>query len=181
LLVTCHSSLVTALAFCLLLAGCSEFERTAYRTLAVTKAEYETIQSRVAEAAAHGLISEEQWNRFSAEGHRFIAAHNAAVDAFELWSRVKSQPNEARVAALLEILPRLVRELNSLAESLAEKPESEATERNDITLSLRSHREEEKSQTLNPKQIPMTQIPNPKLNHRRCSRFGFWIWNFEFV
>ena len=105
-----------------MLAGCSEFERTAYRTLAVTKAEYETLQSSVAEAAAHGLISEEQWNRFSAGGHRFIAAHNAAVDAFELWSRVQSPPNQARVAALLEILPRLVRELNGLAESFESEP-----------------------------------------------------------
>jgi spore germination cell wall hydrolase CwlJ-like protein len=128
-LVTRHSSLVTGLVFCLLLAACSEFERTAYRTLAVTKAEYETIQSRVAEAAAHGLITEEQWNRFSAEGHRFIASHNAAVDAFELWSRLKSSPNQARVAALLEILPRLVRELNGLADSFQSEPSRPAGSR----------------------------------------------------
>ena len=150
-----HSSLVTRhlslFAFCLLLAGCNEFERTAYRTLAVTKAEYETMQSHVAEAAAHGLITEAEWNRFSVQGHRFIAAHNAAVDAFELWSRAKSQENEVRLVALLEILPRLIRELNSLAESLEEKPNSEGTERNDITLSFRKHGEEKKSQTLNPK------------------------------
>jgi len=120
-LVTCHLSLL------FLLTGCSDFERAAYRTLAVSQAEYETVQRHVAEAAAHGLITEEQWNRFAAEGHRFIDAHNAAVDAFELWSRAKNPANEARVAALLEILPRLVRELNSLAESFASQPRPEGS------------------------------------------------------
>ena len=116
LFVTCQLSLLL-----LLLTSCNEFERAAYRTLAVTQAEYELVQSHVAEAAAHGLISEEQWNRFAAEGHRFIEAHNAAVDAFELWSRVKNPANAARVEALLEILPRLVAELNRLAGSFEER------------------------------------------------------------
>ena len=115
-LVTCHLSLF------LLLAGCSDFERAAYRTLAVTQAEYETLQRHVAEAAAHGLITEQQWNRFAAEGHRFIDAHNSAVDAFELWSRAKNPASEARVQAFLEILPRLVRELNTLAETFESEP-----------------------------------------------------------
>ena len=104
------------------MAGCSDFERAAYRTLAVTQAEYETVQRRVAEAAAHGLITEDQWNRFAAEGHRFIDAHNSAVDAFELWSRAKNPASEARVQALLEILPRLVRELNTLVETFESAP-----------------------------------------------------------
>ena len=119
-----HSRPLALIALMLLLTGCSEFERAAYRTLAVTQAEYETVQRHVAEAAAHGLITEEQWNRFAVAGHRFIDAHNSAVDAFELWSRARNQANEARVLALLEILPRLVRELNSLAESFEEKQES---------------------------------------------------------
>jgi hypothetical protein len=110
------------LSLLFLLAGCSDFERTAYQALAVSQAEYETVQRRVAEAAAHGLITEQQWNRFAVQGHRFIDAHNAAVDAFELWSRAKNPANEARVHALLEILPRLVRELNALAESFESGP-----------------------------------------------------------
>ena len=114
-LVTGHLSLLVSL--CLLLTACSDLERAAYRTLAVTQAEYETIQRHVAEAAVHGLITEEQWNRFQVEGHRFIEAHNAAVDAFQLWSRAKSQANTARLQAMLEILPRLVRDLNSLVQS----------------------------------------------------------------
>ena len=114
-LVTRHLSLL--LSLCLLLTACSDLERTAYRTLAVTQAEYETIQRHVAEAAVHGLITEEQWNRFQVEGHRFIEAHNTAVDAFQLWSRTKSQSNTARLQAVLEILPRLVRDLNGLVES----------------------------------------------------------------
>lgn len=154
-LVTGHLSLLFC---CLLLAGCNEFERAAYRTLAMTKAEYETIQTRVAEAAAHGLLSEEQWNRFSAEGHRFLAAHNAAVDAFELWSRVKTPPNEARAEALLELLPRLVRELNSLAESFDSEPRPGGSGQQGV----RSQSDSE--ETLNPKlQIPNKfQMPNSK-------------------
>ena len=112
------------LLLCLLLSGCNEFESAAYRTLAVTQAEYETVQRHVAEAAAHGLITEEQWNQFAVQGHRFIAAHNAAVDAFELWSRAKNEANEARVEALLEILPRLIRELNRLVESFESEPQN---------------------------------------------------------
>ncbi len=112
-----------SLLLCLLLSGCNEFETAAYRTLAVTQAEYETVQRHVAEATAHGLITEEQWNQFAVQGHRFIAAHNAAVDAFELWSHAKNESNEARVQALLEILPRLIRELNRLVESFESKPQ----------------------------------------------------------
>lgn len=119
-LVICHLSLL------LLLFGCSDFERAAYRTLAVTQVEYETVQQRMAEAAVHGLITEEQWNRFAVEGHRFIDAHNSAVDAFELWSRAKNPANQARVQAFLELLPRLVRELNDLAASFDHKQEPEA-------------------------------------------------------
>jgi len=112
----CHLSLL------FLLSGCNEFERAAYRTLAVTQAEYETVQARVAEAAAHGLLTEQQWNRFAVQGHRFIDAHNATVDAFELWSRVQDPSSEARLRALLDILPRLIQELNRLAESFDEEP-----------------------------------------------------------
>ncbi|MBI4442600.1 MAG: cell wall hydrolase [Acidobacteria bacterium] len=99
------------------LSGCSDFERAAYRTLAVTQAEYETVQQRAVEAFLHGLMTEDQWNRFEVEAHRFIEAHNAAVDAFDLWSRTKNKSNEARLQAMLEILPRLVREINTLVES----------------------------------------------------------------
>ena len=128
-LVTRHSSLLLLLLLSgLLLAACNDFERAAYRTLAVTQAEYETIQRHVAEAAVHGLITEEQWDRFRIEGHRFMDAHNAAVDAFALWSRAKSQANAARLEAMLEILPRLVRELNDLVRSLEGKPNPNATE-----------------------------------------------------
>ena len=103
------------------LSGCSDFERAAYRTLAVTKAEYETVQQHAVEAFLHGLMTEEQWDRFEVEAHRFIEAHNAAVDAFDLWSRAKNKSNEARLQAMLEILPRLVREINTLVESFEKK------------------------------------------------------------
>ena len=109
----------------LLLAACNDFERAAYQTLAVTKAEYQTIQRHVAEATVQGLITTEQWNRFQAAGHRFINAHNAAADAFALWSRTKSDGGADRLEAMLEILPRLILEINSLVESLEEKPKPE--------------------------------------------------------
>ncbi|MBI4463394.1 MAG: cell wall hydrolase [Acidobacteria bacterium] len=103
------------------MSGCSDFERTAYRTLAVTQVEYETVQQYAAEAYLHGLITEEQWERFRVAGHRFIEAHNAAVDALQLWSQTKSKSDTARLEAMLEVLPRLVREINSLLESFEEK------------------------------------------------------------
>ena len=114
-----------AMGLSLLLAACNDFERAAYQTLAVTKAEYQTIQRHVAEATVQGLITTEQWNRFQAAGHRFINAHNAAADAFALWSRTKSDGDADRLEAMLEILPRLIREINSLVESLEEKPKPE--------------------------------------------------------
>ena len=53
------------LLLCLLLSGCNELETTSYRKLAVTQAEHETVQRHVAEAIAHELITEEQWNQFA--------------------------------------------------------------------------------------------------------------------
>ena len=110
------------------LSGCSDFERTAYRTLAVTKAEYETVEQQAVEAAIHGLITEDQWRRFEVEAHRFIEAHNAAVDAFQLWSQAKNKNNAARLEAMLVILPRLVREINSLVESFEKEGDIEEAE-----------------------------------------------------
>ena len=86
-------AITAGLSLLLLLAACTDLERTAYQTMAVTKAEYETLQRHVAEAAVHGLITTEQWNRFQAEGHRFIDAHNSAADAFALWSTTKADPD----------------------------------------------------------------------------------------
>ena len=107
-------SLLAMLGFLLATVACTDAEQAAYRTLAVTQAEYELTQQKVAEAAVHGLITEDQWNRFQAEGHRFIAVHNSTVDAFQLWSQSKSKQDTARIQALLEILPRLIRDLNTL-------------------------------------------------------------------
>ena len=118
---------IAAMGLTLLLAACTDLERTAYQTMAVTKAEYETIQRHVAEAAVHGLITTQQWNRFQAEGHRFIDAHNAAADAFALWSTTKADPDAARLEAVLQILPRLILEINRLVESFQEQPESESS------------------------------------------------------
>jgi cell wall hydrolase len=115
-------SLLALLGMMIASLACSDLERTAYRVLAITQAEYETTQRQVAEAAAQGLITEDQWNRFQAEGHRFIAAHNAAVDAFQLWSQTKSKDDTARVRALLDVLPRLVAEINTLVGSFDQLP-----------------------------------------------------------
>ncbi|MBI2815467.1 MAG: cell wall hydrolase [Acidobacteria bacterium] len=116
------SPVLALLGLVILTTACSDFERNAYRVLAVTQAEYEITQQRVAEAAVHGLITDEQWTRFEVEGHRFIAAHNAAVDAFALWSQAKSQSNSARLQATLDVLPRLIREINALVASFTQQP-----------------------------------------------------------
>ena len=101
----------------LLLAGCEDLGKYAYQVLAISKAEYETTQKFIAEARVYNLITAEQWSQFSVRGHQFIDAHNAAADAFALWSAGKSDSTEAQLQAALEILPRLIREINSLADS----------------------------------------------------------------
>ncbi|MBI1955699.1 MAG: hypothetical protein HYS38_04840 [Acidobacteria bacterium] len=105
------------MALSLSLTACNDLERTAYRTLATTQAEYETLQQHMVEAALQGLLTEEQWDRFAVAGHRFIHAHNSAVDAFALWSQTKSKNDAARLAAMLEMLPRLIREINELVQN----------------------------------------------------------------
>ncbi|MCZ6490047.1 MAG: cell wall hydrolase [Acidobacteria bacterium] len=116
---------IAAMSLTLLLAACADLERTAYQTMAVTKAEYETLQRHVAEAAVHGLITTQQWNRFQAEGHRFIDAHNSAADAFALWRTTKADGDAARLEAMLQILPRLILEIRRLVGSFQEQPEPE--------------------------------------------------------
>ena len=118
-------SSLSLLALSLVLTACSDLERTAYQTLAVTQAEYATVERHAVEATLHGLMTDEQWDQFRAAAHRFIDAHNAAVDAFQLWSRTKSKSDTARLEALLEILPRLVREINHMVESFGPGKEPE--------------------------------------------------------
>ena len=115
-------------ALSLALTACNDLERTAYRTLATTQAEYETLQQHMVEAALQGLLTEEQWDRFVVAGHHFIQAHNAAVDAFAFWSQTKNKNNVARLEAMLEMLPRLIREINSLVESFEKEPEVRSQE-----------------------------------------------------
>jgi hypothetical protein len=115
-------SLLALLAFALLASACSDLETSAYRILAVTQAEYETVQDKVAESAARNLITEQQWERFQVLGHRFIAAHNSAVDAFTLWSKTKQPADTARLQAMLDLLPSLVVDINALVDSFSTPP-----------------------------------------------------------
>ena len=97
--------------------ACSDFEKNAYKTMAATQAEFQILQSRTAEATAHGIVSEDQWNRFSVEAHVFINIHSAAVDAFEVWHMTKNKNDKARLEALLGQLQPLVDKLKDLAAS----------------------------------------------------------------
>ncbi len=115
--VSCSLPALALLALTFALAGCSDFEHAAYTTLAVTQAEYEVTQDQMADAAARGLIDGDQWNQFAAAAHHFIDAHNAAVDAFQLWSHSKSPNDQARLQAMLNTLPQLIREINDLVAS----------------------------------------------------------------
>ena len=112
-------ALPALLAFVLFAAACSDMEKNAYRVLAVTQAEYETLQDKAAESAARNLISEQQWERFQVLGHRFIAAHNSAVDAFALWSKSKQPADTARLQAMLDLLPGLIADINALVQSFS--------------------------------------------------------------
>ena len=117
-------AIIFLLVFAFLATACSDLEKAAYRTLAVTQAEYETVQDKVAESAARSLITEAQWERFQVLGHRFIAAHNAAVDAFSIWSQSKQPADTARLQAMLDLLPGLIVDINTLVDSFIAPPAS---------------------------------------------------------
>ncbi len=107
---------------CGALLGCTDFEHAAYKTLAVSQAEYELLQQRMAEAAVHELITEDQWNRFAAAGHTFIAAHNAAVEAFNVYGLGKTKQQLAQAQAAIEELPKLIREINDMVKTFQREP-----------------------------------------------------------
>ena len=121
------------LASCLLLPACDSFERNAYRTLKVTKVEYELLQEHAARAFLAGRLTQEQWDRFAVVGNRFIAAHTLAADTMKTYQQVRrahgadSQAEqgalERQVAAALADLPRLLADLRSLLDSF-EQPAS---------------------------------------------------------
>jgi hypothetical protein len=110
------------LAPSLLLLGCSDFERNAYRTLKVAKVEYELLQENAARAYLDGRLSQQQWDRFSVAGNRFIAAHTLAADLMKTYQQARqagASPDErsrleARINAVLAQLPALLVDLRSL-------------------------------------------------------------------
>lgn len=124
------------LASCLLLPACDSFERNAYRTLKVTKVEYELLQEHAARAYLAGRLTQEQWDRFAITGNRFIAAHTLAADLMKTYQEVRRAPGapeaaglgppelrqdpralEARITAALAALPPLVADLAALLQS----------------------------------------------------------------
>src|SRR3989338_1230310 len=84
--------LLLLLASCLLLPACDSFERNAYRTLKVTKVEYELLQEPAARAYLAGRLTQEQWDRFAIAGNRFIAAHTLAADLMKTYQEVRRPP-----------------------------------------------------------------------------------------
>lgn len=115
-----------------LLVACDSFERNAYRTLKVTKVEYELLQEHAARAYLAGRLTQEQWDRFAIAGNRFIAAHTLAADLMKTYQEVRRAPGiplgppelrqgpralEARITAALAALPPLVADLAALLQS----------------------------------------------------------------
>lgn len=120
---------------CLLLVACDNFERNAYRTLKVTKVEYELLQEEAARAFLDGRLTQEQWDRFAVAGNRFIAAHTLAADLMKTYqqtrrarglapaeSRAEQQALESQVSAALARLPVLLADLRALLESFERTP-----------------------------------------------------------
>jgi len=119
-----------------LLVACDSFERNAYRTLKVTKVEYELLQEHAARAFLAGRLTQEQWDRFAIAGNRFIAAHTLAADLMKTYQEVRRAPGtpeasglgppalrqdpralEARITAALAALPPLIADLAALLQS----------------------------------------------------------------
>lgn len=128
--VTRNIALLLLLASSFHLLGCDSFERNAYRTLKVTKVEYELLQEQAARAYLNGRLTEEEWNRFAIAGNRFIAAHTLAADLMQTYQQVRRAPAvplappkqdpralEAKVSAALADLPRLLADLRALLAS----------------------------------------------------------------
>ncbi len=130
-----RKKLLTALVLLLplLLTACDNFERNAYRTLKVSKVEYEILQDHAARAYVHGRLTPEQWARFAITGNRFIAAHALAADLAESYSRIRPagdqdqrQTLEKRITQVLARLPALLGDLHQLLRSFDVKIEAEA-------------------------------------------------------
>jgi hypothetical protein len=118
------------------LFSCDSFERNAYRTLKVTKVEYELLQEHAARAFLAGRLSQEQWDRFAVAGNRFIAAHTLAADLMKTWQPARSTASSAersalerRLQAALAQLPVLLADLRALLEAFEAlgQPESSPT------------------------------------------------------
>lgn len=125
--------LAVVLLLPLLLTACDNFERNAYRTLKVSKVEYEILQDHTARAYVHGRLTPEQWDRFALTGNRFIAAHALAADLAESYSRIRPAGNqdqrpalEKRITQVLARLPVLLGDLHQLLRSFDVKIEAEA-------------------------------------------------------
>ncbi len=105
------------------LSSCESFDRVAYRSLKVAKAEYEVLQAHAARSFVRGRLSEQQWERFALAGNRFIVAHTTAADLMQSYQRVKRAGEveqqrrlERRIATLLGELPVLLVDLRRLLE-----------------------------------------------------------------
>ena len=116
--------LAVVLLLPLLLTACDNFERNAYRTLKVSKVEYEILQDHAARAYVRGRLTPEQWDRFALTGNRFIAAHTLAADLAESYSRIRPagdpdqrQTLEKRITQTLSRLPVLLGDLHQLLRS----------------------------------------------------------------
>jgi len=144
----------------LLLPGCDDFERNAYRTLKVAQVEYELLQDHAARAYVAGRLSDDQWDRFALAGHRFIAAHTLAADLMKTYqqsrragsSAEENQRLQAQVNAALAQLPALLADLRDLLISFdTPAPRSEAKPNEDpVEDPERSRRERSRRERRSP-------------------------------
>lgn len=133
------ASLLLASVF---LAACDNFERNAYRTLKLTKVEYELLQEEAARAYLDARLTQEQWDRFAVAGNRFIAAHTLAADLMKAYQQARSSRGapqasgpaaqqqseniQRQVTAVLANLPTLLADLRALLASFDAPPAPEA-------------------------------------------------------
>jgi hypothetical protein len=129
-----HAIVALLLVAVLLLAACDSFERNAYRTLKVTKVEYELLQEHAARAFLDGRMTQAQWERFAVAGNRFIAAHTLAADLMKTYQQVRRAGDnqekldaiEQQVGAVLADLPTLLGDLRTLLLALDAPPPAQS-------------------------------------------------------
>ncbi|GEM_PF-5084446 len=102
--------------------SCSNWELTAYRTLATAQVTYENTYTAIVVLHRQGAITDAQLARSRAVADRIYALGRSATGLLVSYKTVADAPTRARINAALAELPKLVLELEALITSFRQSP-----------------------------------------------------------